>query len=489
MAYKHGTYGELRASKVKSSTNSDTVVVYVGTAPVNLVRGYGSAGIINAPIKLSNMVDAQAKIGYAADWDAFTLCEAVSEHFDNAVGNVGPIYVINVLDPATHRKQENTSVSVAFSGGRGEFASSTIILDTIAIQDKEEGTDYEVAYNYATGKVVITSIGATALSGNVSVSFREVDPAAIQSAAIIGSVSAAGVYTGLAAIALLYQRENVVANVIAAPGWSHDPEVYAAMVAAAQKINGHWDAFVVADIPLVDTNPIDTIAKAIAWKAANGYTSEFSKACWPMVQDGAGHKYHLSTVTAATMQRVDSEHNGIPFESPSNKPIMATGQFFGAAASHMGYDQQTATTLNEKGTTTAVFWGGQWVLWGPHTAAYAYGGDQDARAIFDASIRMLMHITNGFQLRHGVRIDAPMNINERDSIISTEQEILDSYVGIGALLGTPTVEFVEADNPEANLINGDFVWEIEATPTPPFKSGTARVTYTDEGFAAYFGGE
>ena len=172
MAYKHGTYGELRASKVKSSTNSDTVVVYVGTAPVNLVRGYANAGIINAPIKLSNMVDAQAKIGYAADWDAFTLCEAVAEHFDNTVGNVGPIYVINVLDPTTHRKSENTSISVAFSGGRGEFASSTIILDTIAIQDKVEGTDYEVAYNFNTGKVVITSIGETQLSGNVSVSFR-----------------------------------------------------------------------------------------------------------------------------------------------------------------------------------------------------------------------------------------------------------------------------------------------------------------------------
>ena len=346
-----------------------------------------------------------------------------------------------------------------------------------------------MAYNFNTGKVVITSIGETQLSGNVSVSFREVNTSTVQASAIIGSVSDSGVYTGLAALALLYQRENVVANVIAAPGWSHIPAVYTAMVSAAKKINGHWDAFVVADIPLVDTNPVDTIAKAIAWKTDNGYTSEFSKVCWPMVPDGSGRRFHLSTVTAATMQRVDSEHDGIPFESPSNKAIMATGQFFGAAASNMGYDQQTANALNEKGITTAVYWGGQWVLWGPHTAAYSYGGDMDPRSIFDSSIRMLMHITNGFQLRHGVRVDAPMNINERDTIISAEQEVLDSYVGIGALLGTPTVEFIESENQEANLVNGDFVWDLEATPTPPFKSGTMRVTYTDEGFAAYFGGE
>ena len=129
------------------------------------------------------------------------------------------------------------------------------------------------------------------------------------------------------------------------------------------------------------------------------------------------------------------------------------------------------------------------MLWGPHTAAYIYGGDMDARAIFDVNIRMLMHITNGFQLRNGTKIDEPMNVNLKDAIINSEQEILDGYAGMGALLGTPTVLFVESENPEGNLMNGDFVWNINATPTAPFKSGTARVTYTDEGFAAYFGGE
>jgi len=491
MAYKHGTYGELTASKVKSAATTDTVVVYVGAAPINLVRGYADAALVNAPIKISNMVDAQTKVGYSDDWDGFSLCEAFAEHFDNTVGNVGPIYIINVLDPDTHRKAEETTISVAFSAGRGEFASSKIILDTIAIADKVEGVDFEVSYNYNSGKVVITSLNdSDRLNGDITVSFVEVDPTKIATADIVGQKTAAGAYSGLASIALLYQKENVVANVIAAPGWSQIPAVYTAMVSAAKKINGHWDAFVVADIPLTDDGAsVDTIAKALAWKEANGYTSEFSKVCWPMVTDGSGRKFHLSTVTAATMQRVDIEHAGVPFESPSNKQIMATGQFFGADSPNMGYDQQTANGLNEKGITTAVYWGGQWVLWGPHTAAFAYGGDMDARAIFDVNIRMLMHITNGFQLRNGTRIDEPMDVNLKDAIINSEQEILDGYAGMGALLGTPTVLFVESENPEGNLMNGDFVWNINATPTAPFKSGTARVTYTDEGFAAYFGGE
>ena len=61
--------------------------------------------------------------------------------------------------------------------------------------------------------------------------------------------------------------------------------------------------------------------------------------------------------------------------------------------------------------------------------------------------------------------------------------------GIGALIGNPSVEFLETENSEADMMNGDFVWNFNVTNTPPFKSGTARVSYTDEGFAAFFGNE
>lgn len=189
------------------------------------------------------------------------------------------------------------------------------------------------------------------------------------------------------------------------------------------------------------------------------------------------------------MLRVDQSHNAVPFESPSNKEIMATCQYFGEGAKSKGFDQQTANTLNEKGITTACFWGGQWVLWGPHTAAYEYNGSMDARAIFDVNIRMLMHITNSFQLDHGTEIDSPMTPQDKDTILNFEKEKLDTLCGIGALIGTPSVEFLESANPTNNMMNGDFVWDFAVTNTPPFKSGTARVCYTDEGFAAFFGNE
>lgn len=162
----------------------------------------------------------------------------------------------------TERKPRQPSL-VGFSNGKGTFNSDTIILDTLAIADKTEGVDYSLEYNFTAGAVTITSlIDTDPLKDDVDVTFYEVDTSMIEAADIIGQKSQSGTYSGIAAIALLYMRENAVPNILAAPGWSHIPAVYRALCSAAQKINGHWDAFVNADIPLTDNGTeVDTIAK------------------------------------------------------------------------------------------------------------------------------------------------------------------------------------------------------------------------------------
>ena len=490
MAYKHGAYGEITDSRESNAAQAGVVAAYIGTAPINLIRGYADADLINMPIKVANMGDAQSKLGYSEKWKDFTLCEAFAEHFDNPVGNVGPIYVVNVLDPDTHRAEAATTKELSFINKRAEFESSDIILDTFAIADMAEGVDYSLSYNFAKGTVIVLLLKDGAKT-TTQCTYNTVDASAVEAADIIGQTTEGGEYTGLHALKLLYQYHNAVLNLLAAPGWSDLPAVYQAMVGIVQKLNGHWDGFVLADIPLKDakSNAVDTLAKAEAWKLDNGYNSEFSKVCWPQRMDGKGRVLHTSTAVLSTMLRVDRSHDGVPFESPSNKEIMATCQYFGKGSKNRGFDQQTANELNEHGITTLCFWGGKWVLWGPHTAAFSYGGDTDGRAIFDVNIRMLMYITNGFQLRHGTKIDSPMTPQDKDTILNTEKAELDTLTGIGALIGTPTVEFVESANPESDMMNGDFVWDFSATPTPPFKSGKARVRYTDEGFAAFFGNE
>lgn len=482
MAYKHGTYSQFEKSIGRATGQAITIPVYIGTAPVNLIKGY--ADLVNKPIKIQEGSTFE-KVGYSSDWTTFTLCEALKLHFDNEVESIGPIVVINVLDPDTHRSDTQTQSSVTFVNNVARIKTDKVIMDTVTIEDWTEGTDFTTEYDFESGNLIINNIGSKGDSATVA--YYEVDVTGIDSGAIIGGVTS-GVYTGLSCVKLIYSELGLIPNILAAPGWSEDKDVYTAMIAAMTKVNGHWDGVAIADIP-ADTST-DTIEEAIAWKATNAYTSERTKVCWPQWQATTGEIYHLSTITAWRMAATDATHNGVPMETPSNKQIPFGKLYFGAGSANQGYDQQEANELNEKGITTATYWGGINVLWGNHTAAYEFEGDTDMRAIFDNSIRMMCYIGNSFQEEHGLTIDKPMTKALADTIKVREQEKADALVSMGALIGKPVVEFKQGDNPDSELMEGNFVWSNVNTPTPPFKSGTMKVAYTSDGFSTYFeGGE
>ena len=501
--YKHGAYGEFAQSISGVATQSGTTAVYVGTAPVNLIRGYAS--VVNAPIRLTDFASVQRLMGYSSDWATFSLCEAFKLHFNNTSGNAGPIVAINVLDPATHKKAQATNVQLSFVNKRATITSDTIILDTFAISDKVEGTDYTIDYNYTTGQVIIEDISAEGMGDSIQATYSEIDTANIDENTIIGGVTANGVYTGLGCVALVYQELNLIPNLIIAPQWSEKPDVYNAMITAGTKINGHWDAFVLADLPLEDSSaevgedeigeakiggePIDTIEKAIQWKDNHGYTNERSKVYYPQFATVNNEVYHGSVLCAWKMLQVDAQYKGIPMATSSNKPVPIARQYFGADSTNEGFDQHRANDLNEKGISTGVYWDGNWRLWGGHTAAYEFNNTSDKRVIFDNNIRMMMYMSNSFQQEWGIETDAPMTLSLADTIKNREQEKADALVAIGALIGNPVVEFIESENPTSELVEGNFVWDFKGTPTPQFKSGTFRVAYTDEGFSSYYGEE
>ena len=536
MAYKHGMYAYIGNSAAKSVTSTGTIAVYVGTAPVNLVKGYADKGIVNTPVKLSNYLHAQKTVGYSTDWDKFTICEAIGAHFDNKLGNVGPIYVINVLDPAIHRKESTTSKILNFVNGKAEFISDTVILDTIAIANKTQDEDFTVDYNFTTKKVLITSTEETPLSGNVTVTFYEVDTSLINE-----------------------DKLGLIPNLLSALKYNENKKVYNAMVTAIQKVSDQWDAFGVADIPLtgeaetttdiykytgdvtgefytaaviaanakaysdrllsteigtitaVDTanhtvtigtgNPetltdggtvkktviytVDTIEEAIAWKTNNAYDSERTKVFWPQVYDaGTERIFHCSTLGIVEFMKADNEHKNVPCETCSNKEIPATSQYFGPNSTNQGFGRAGANNLNEVGISTAYSDGGKLKLWGGHTAKFQYGADDDVRCVFDTYMRTLMHLENTFQKRHGKEIDKPFTPAKRDSILNYEQNALDDLVAIGALVGEPQIYFLESENSTEDMIQGDFKFNIPVTTTPQMKSATAEVNYTDEGLAS-----
>ena len=547
--YLYGTYGYLADSVSAATAENSTAALYVGTAPINLVRGYANAGLINKPVRLKNLYQARNTIGYAADWDTYTLSEAVAAHFANPQGNQGPIYVINVLDPDVHRAGEATTVTLNFVNGSASFESEDIILDTLALADKAEGTDYVVSYSFDTHKVSIVSADVdNPIEGAVTATYYDVDASAITEADIIGNVSVNGEYTGMQAAALIYQTYNVIINLFAAPKWSGLKNVYRALVAIATKLNGHWDGFVYADIPLsytetteiitytydpvdsptgdpseqgwyekdaddnyfltedttvdvsktyytrtehseevTETKVVDTIPKAIEYKKSHILDSERSKLFWPKAMGTDGNIYNLSTLAVVETMRVDATHTGVPMETCGNKPVAVAGQYFGASSQNAGYDVEDANDLCENGLATIVFWGGSWKLWGDHTAAYEFDNeDVDDRAIFDVSLRMLLYLTNRFQVAWANTVDKPFTVQLKDTILVREQERLDALVVMGALIGKPTISFEEAYNTIDDVKHGNFRWDIAVTPTPPMKSATAYVAYTDAGLSAYF---
>lgn len=481
--YKHGTYAYLGETQAKSAIQSGTIAAYVGTAPVNLVRGYKELGAVNAPVRLTGYSQAQRAVGYSKAWERYTLCEAVAMHLNNPLGNCGPIYVVNVLDPDVHRKAEPVTKALTFVNGRAEFIDHDIILDTFALADKAEGVDYRLSYNYTKNSVVVTLINGE--EGSINSTYYVVDTTLVTTEDIIGGVSDADEYSGIAAINLIYMREFKVPTLLGAPGWSHLPPVYKALVSLANGVNRKWLAFVAADIPVAAAA---TRTAAKSWRKTNGYTSLNSKVCWPQGQDSEGNVFHLSTAVIWQLQKTDSGNNGVPGETCSNREVPFIRQYFGEGAVNQGFDQVDGNELNEAGITTAVPFGGKWVLWGGHTAAYEYGVTSDPVEIFDTNVRMLFHCANSYMLEWAPRVDGGMTLQLRDEILNREGDKLRGYKAAGYFIGDPVCVFEASDNPETDMINGDFKWNISGTVTPQFKSGTVGVSYTDEGLKAYFAG-
>lgn len=483
--YQHGSYGNLYPTQdALSPSGVGTLPVYFGRLPVHHLMDY--SGKVNKPILVHSYPDAAVKVGYNdGNWDDFDLCEAIYAHFKNDIQPIGPIVLVNVLDPDT-MKTPAQSANVVLTNGQGYINNDKVILKTVAIVGEVLGTDFTAEYTPDGSKVLIKEKIAGALVSPVTVTFDEVNPGAVTDDIVIGGVTAAGARSGISVVDLVYQTYNMIPTILDAPAWSYLPSVDAALKAASQKINGHWYAWVNSNLDSFPITGADTIEEAKAWKASNGYDGAGEGPCWPMAKNGS-KKFHISTLTTVTMQWVDFSHDNIPYETPSNKPVDVTGLCL-ADGTAIEFDQVQANDLNSKGIRTLTYWGGRWVLWGPHTGEYEYGKDMDPRNKFDCNVRMLYYLLNSFQQRYGIDVDKPMNRAMVDTILNSFQEWLDTLINRGALLYAK-IEFTETSNPVTDIVEGDFDFDIATTTTPPGKSINARLQYTTKGIEVLFGGE
>lgn len=483
--YTHGAYSRIQADGTRIAIKSQSVPVYVGTAPVHSVPG--GAENVNRPIVVSNIAEARKYLGYSDDWSKFTLCEAMHAHLENKA--VGPLVMINVLDPATHKTEEQGSVNLTPENGRVTIAKAgNIILDSVVVTGKTLGSDYTIAYDWRKKVLTIAEATSGALGSEaLTITYNSIDAAAVNTDAVIGSDDGAGLNTGLFAVKNVYQETGYIPSFLLAPGFSSIPGVHTAMIQNSQKINGHWDAYVLADLPIVDEKGTAiTLATAATWKRANGYTKENETVYFPMASGTDGKKYHLSVLAMANLQELLVEQDGIPYKTASNTDCsIISNLYMGEDSKGRVFDDSLINNLlNKNGIASAAYVGGRWTIWGCHSADYdAENGDQINVA--ETNRMMLYYISNDFQHRRTRDVDKPMTANDIATIVSEEQARLDALIKIGALAHGEVHLNAEADA-RSDIMTGDYSFTFNVTTTPLAKSLTAVVNWTADGFVTYF---
>lgn len=495
MAYLHGAYGDQQAIGTRVATESQSAVVLVGTAPVqNLLPDDNGDWNVNKPILVNDISEAKKYFGYSDDWAKYSLCEAM--HVFLELAGVGPLVMINVLDPkSTHKSSTVTTKTATPSSGRITIANcEDAILDTIVVKtqdtppvEKVKGTDYTAVYNAAKKSIIIQELTAGALgSAALDITYYTVTASTITSADIIGADDGAGTHTGLYAIKDVYNLCGVIPAIFMAPGWSEVPAVHATMATLSLKINGHWDAWLFTDIPISDNGTPVTMASAKTWKDANGYTKKNETVSFPMVVGTDSKKYHLSVIRCANFLQLLAENDGIPYHTASNTAAgIVANLWLGASSVGKVFDDQYINeNLNKNGICSAAFVGGRWVIWGAHSAEYDQVNGDNIN-VSETNYMMLFYLSNDFQARRVYDVDQPLSANDIQSITAEEQSRLDALVKIGALTyGVATLDTSEAA--KSDMYNGDFLFIFDVTTTPIAKSLTVLVNWVDDGFATYF---
>jgi phage tail sheath protein FI len=458
MTYRHGVFTTENPTSLTAPVTADSALPFVvGTAPINL----GDEANVNKPVLCTSYAEAVAKFGYSDEWSDYTLCEFMYSQF--ALFATGPVVMVNVLDPATH-KTDVSAKAATMVAGQVTLEDLGIIMSTVVVKvgeaTKTLDTDYTLAFD-DDGKLVITAKGeGIAQTATLAVDYSKLDPTAVDKDDIIGGVTGSA-YTGLELINRVYPMFQKVVGQVLCPGYSHDPEVAAVMVAKARSINGVFKAIALTDIDTAADGGVDDYTEVSTWKSNNNYTSPGQYNCWPLVKLGA-KTFHMSTQVAGLIGKTDAANKGIPYASPSNKSLQMTSAV-DAAGNEIWLDGMQAASVNSVGVATALNNGG-WKLWGNETGAYPTNTDVKDR--FLANRRMFDWISNTLVLTYAQKVDSPTNRLLIDAVVDSVNLWLNGLANIGALLGG-RVEFREDVNPTTDLLGGIIRFNIySASPVP-----------------------
>ena len=355
MAFFHGVrVKEVPTSILPPVNTTAGLPVVVGTAPVHLTAD--PAKNVNRPVICYGWNEAVAALGYSENWDEYTISEVMYAQFK--LYGVKPIIFVNVLDPAKHKAEIKDTDGCTVTEGRVVLDDPVLIASlkvksSAAAEPAKNLTDYTAAYDDE-GRLVIsvTPTGALKNADKLYLEYTKIDPSKVKDADIIGGASKTGT-AGLEWLDSIYTLFSLVPGIVAAPGWSDRLSVAAVMKAKAMNISGLFRCICLTD---VDTGAVKHYSDVNEWKNKNSYTGVNQVVCWPCVRSG-DMVFRMSTHILGIIGVVDAANEDVPYQSPSNLSMQATGICL-KDGTEVALSLDQANHLNSQGVMTALNFSG-----------------------------------------------------------------------------------------------------------------------------------
>lgn len=453
MAMEHG----VKTAKVETGVSAPIVaesgiIFAVGAAPAHMAGGK-AGGVVRA----SNYREAVEQLGYSDDWENYGLSEVIYTAF--RLYQVAPVYFVNVLDPAKHKKQGAGEYEIADSQVRLPLEA---VAESVKIAGKEKGSDFEVFYD---GEACVVEF-LDGTSGAVTVSYDAIDPLKVTKADVIGGYDVATHKTsGLELIDGVFPKYGEAPDIILCPNWSQDAEVAAVMSAKAEAINGLFQAVAITDICTGGEGSVSYYTEAPAWKKSSGMVNANQIVCFPRLRLG-DREFNYSSQLAALMAQTDRSEEyggGSPCEAASGKALQADSMAL-ADGTEVILDQQQANYLNDNGIVTALNLFNGFVSWGSWTACYP--SSRDPVDYFYSISRMFRWVAKSVTLSYWSYIDRGMSSRLLDAILQGLNDWLNTLASEEKIVGG-RVELNEDENSETALMQGKAKFHIYITPPSP----------------------
>jgi phage tail sheath protein FI len=482
MAYMHGVYIQESPTPLQVPVPVDSAMpVAVGVAPVHKLENPAAA--VNNPSLVFSYGEGVADMGYSDDWKKFSLSEVLYSQM--RVHAISPLVLINVWNPLEDA-EDVAETDLPVINGIATIDNEMAMISGVAVHQKGGDVyirDMDYSLKYDGDKLLVTIIKGGNIPANattLSVTYKQASVDAITKADIAGGVAPnTNKRTGMELITEVFLALRKITGFILAPGWSHDPEIYALMCSKAKNLGYGFTCVALADLPTTDDYA--NYKNLPKWKNDNSYVDIYSFLTWPCVAIG-DKVFHGSTRMAAMYGEVDNKNGGLPYEQASNKTLSMTSMCDEDGNVIPMLSEEQANYLNENGIGTFINFDG-WRAWGVETAAYP--GNTDIKDFERGVRRMFSYVQNVVNRTMRQNVDRPITKLLIDSVLLTANEYLNTLKSRNAIIGG-FVEFPSDINSNQSIMGGQLLFKVTLTPPNAAKAIVFDFMYDPDLLAGLF---